>query len=550
MLRKAVSLRSISLLVFSALLIFLCLLPLTASAYSIEDVEWKSTATSTLHWGDTMANGEGSDRYIIKAEDFTKDGYVHISLTRNNEVKDFSFIRVGQSLEYRDEADGQDIRVHAKAVKVNIDEWTGNMEDPTAAIEIYRRGLPKFDITISTDKDTYDPKTMSSNQVITATFSVKNTGAAQGKNIELIIEPDGLEIVDGKLNHDIYSLEKGEVSEPITVKFKIPHPWDKTEIDINAIIEAKDINNDLYEDSESKTITIEPKVEFILTKSMTKEIYMDETAHVLVAVRNSGNYNINSVTIRDSIIEGVELKDSITLEKTLSFAPGETKEVFSYSLKPLKEGTFTAPKATASFVASNDKEYTYESNGPQVTINGPDIVITQTLDKSTIRPENEVKVTVTAKNEGNRDASTRVTSTQFPEGTTFISGDTILDIVLGKDQSSSYTYILKMNELGIFKIPPATATFIDIEGFKGEKISNMPSITVEVPPETVDTETSGTSGTSDSSDNSDTWAASHSASGNYGANLEQTSEEKVQPGFGSLFAIASIAGVYLLRRKN
>jgi hypothetical protein len=548
MLRKAVSLRSISLLVFSALLIFLCLLPLTASAYSIEDVEWESTTSSTLHWGDTMANGEGSDRYIIKAEDFTKDGYVHISVTRNNEVKDFSFIRVGQSLEYRDEVDGQDIKVYAKAVKVNIDEWTGNMEDPTADIQIYRRGLPEFDITISTDKDTYDPKTMSSHQMITATFSVKNIGAAQGKNIELTIEPEGLEIVDGKLKHDIYSLEKDESSEPITVKFKVPHPWEETKIDINAIIEAKDINNDLYEESESKTITIEPKVEFILTKSMTKEIYMDETAHVLVSVRNSGNYNVNSVTIRDSIIEGVELKDSITLEKTLSFAPGETKEVFAYSLKPLKEGTFTAPEATASFVASNNKEYTYESNAPQVTINGPDIVITQKLDKSTIGPENEVKVTITAKNEGNRDASTRVTSTQFPEGATFISGDTILDMVLGKDQSSSYTYILKMNELGIFKIPPATATFIDMEGFKGEKISNMPSITVEIPPEIEEIKPSSTSSTSDTSG---TLADSHTSSeDSYVNNLEKTSEEKVQPGFESLFAIASIAGVYLLRRRN
>ncbi|MCD4821643.1 MAG: DUF11 domain-containing protein [Methanococcoides sp.] len=494
-----------------------------------------------------MTDDENGDKYIIKVEDFTKDGYVHVSLTRNNEIKGFSFIHVGQSFELRDEVDGQDIKVHAKKVTLNIDEWTGNMENPSAEIEIYRRGLPEFEITIDTEKDEFDPKTMSSLQEITATFSIENIGYAEGKDTKLIIDSDGMEIANGKLKYDIYSLEKDEVAEPITVKFKAPQLWDETEIDLKATVEAKDINNDLNEDSETKTLTIEPKVELILTKSMTKEIYMDETAHVLVTVRNSGKYTINSVTIQDFMIDGVELRDSITLEKTLSFAPGETKEVFSYSLKPIKEGTFTAPKATASFVASNDKEYTYESNGPKVTINGPDIVITQALDKSIIQPENEVKVTITVKNEGNRDASTRVISTQFPEGTTFISGDTILDMVLGKDQSSSYTYILKMNELGIFKIPPATATFIDMEGFKGEKISNMPSITVEIPPETVDTETSGTS---DSSDSSDTWAASHSASGNYGANLEQTSEEKVQPGFGSLFAIASIAGVYLLRRKN
>ena len=317
MLRKAVSLRSISLLVTSALLIFLCLLPLTASAYSIEDVEWESTSSSTLHWGETMTDDENGDKYIIKVEDFTKDGYVHVSLTRNNEIKGFSFIHVGQSFELRDEVDGQDIKVHAKKVTLNIDEWTGNMENPSAEIEIYRRGLPEFEITIDTEKDEFDPKTMSSLQEITATFSIENIGYAEGKDTKLIIDSDGMEIANGKLKYDIYSLEKDEVAEPITVKFKAPQLWDETEIDLKATVEAKDINNDLNEDSETKTLTIEPKVELILTKSMTKEIYMDETAHVLVTVRNSGKYTINSVTIQDFMIDGVELRDSITLEKTL-----------------------------------------------------------------------------------------------------------------------------------------------------------------------------------------------------------------------------------------
>ncbi|ABE51300.1 DUF11 domain-containing protein [Methanococcoides burtonii] len=541
MLRKAVSPRSISLLVVSALLISLCLLPFNASAYSLDDVEWESSTSSTLYWGDTMVNGGDSDGYTIKAEDFTKDGYVHISLTKNNEIKDFSFIRVGQSFEYRDEADGQDIKISAKTVTLNVDEWTGNMEDPNAEIEIYRRGEPELEITIGTDKDEYDPKTMSSPQRISATFTVKNTGTSEGKNIKLSIEPNLLELTDGKLEYEIYSLEKGEVAEPITVKFKVPHLWEETEIEINAIVEAKDINNDFYETDESKTVTVEPKVELILTKSITKEIYMDETAHVLVSIRNSGIYSINSVTVKDSIIEGVELKDSITLEKNLNFEPGETKEVFSYSLKPLKEGTFTAPEATASFVASNGKEYTYESEMPDLIVNGPDIVITQIFDKTTLQPGQEVKVTVTARNEGNRDASTRVTSDQFPESATFISGDKNLDAVLGADQSSSYTYTLKMNELGIFKLSPATATFIDMEGFKGEKISNMPSITVDVPPGPEETS------------NPDTQSDSNTPSENTNINTDvhdQNDEEKVQPGFGSILVIATIAGVYLLRRRH
>ncbi|MCM1986605.1 BatD family protein [Methanococcoides seepicolus] len=544
MLWKAVSLQSISLLMLSALLIFLCLLPFTASAYTIDDVEWKSTTSSTLNWGDTMTYGGDSNNYIIKAEDFTKDGYVHISLTRNNEIKDFSFLRVGQSFEFRDEEYGQDIKVYVNTVTLNIDEWTGNMEKPTAGIQIYGRGHPAFDITITTDKEEYDPKTMSSPQEITATYSITNTGDAEGKDIELVIESGGMELADGKLKSETNTLKSGEVSEPMTVRFKVPQPWEETTMDLKAIVKAKDINNDLYENSESKSITIEPKVELILTKSMTKEIYMDETAHVLVSVRNSGICDINSVTIRNSIVEGVELRDSVTLEKTISLAPGETKEMFAYSLKPIQAGTFTAPESTASFIASNDKEYTFESDQPTLTINGPEIVLAQTLDRSNIRPGEEVKVTVTAKNKGNRDASTRVTSTQFPEGATFISGDTSLDEVLTAGQSSSYTYISRMDEPGTFKLPPAAASFIDMEDFKGEKISNMPVITVEIPPETGDNED-----TSDAESGLETPGIT-SGNNNENAQTADENEEKVQPGFGSLFAIVAIAGVYLLRRRN
>ncbi|WP_445475916.1 BatD family protein [Methanococcoides methylutens] len=529
------------------LLMMLCLFSFTASAYTLDDIEWKSTETATLHWGHSFENGEAKDdsydTYVIKVEDFSVDGFASISISRDGEIKTVGFISNGQSFEYRDEENGQDIKVFASELKLNIDEWTGNMEDPTVKLEIWRRGVPEFDIDIQTEKDPntekdneYDPRSASKPNEIVTTITVKNNGYAEAKNVEVIIDPAGMELADGDLKTTMLTLAKDGTAEPIEVSFEVPHLWEKTDLDINITVRAKDINGDIHEDSEKKKITILPKAELILTKSIAKELYMDETAYVTVAVRNHGIYSMNSVTIKDTVLSSMELKDSVTLEKTVSFKPGETIEVFSYALKPIKPGSYTSPEAVATYTASNGKIYTYESeDDTKIEINGPYITITQNIDKTKVEPGSEVKVTVTAKNEGNRDASIRVSSADFPDSATFVSGETSFDKVLGKGESGSYSYILKMNDEGIFKLSPATATFIDMESYKGEKISNMPEITVEIPEPAESTASSGTSTTS--------------SSGSSQPGTE-SNEEVVQPGFESIFAITALAGVYMAMRRR
>lgn len=521
------------------LLMMLCVFSVTASAYTLDDIEWKSTETATLHWGHSFENGEAKDdsydTYVIKAEDFAIDGFVSISLSKDGEIKDIASLGFADSWEYRDEENGQDIKLVVKELKTNIDQWTGNMEDPTVKIEVYRRGVPDFDIDIKTEKNEYDPRSPSNPKEVVTTITVKNKGYAEAEDVEVIIDPAGMELANGDLKTSITRLVKDETSELIEVNLEVPHLWEETDLEIEVTVRAKDINGDIHEDSEKKTITVQPKAELILTKSIAEELYMDETAYVKVAVRNYGIYSINSVTIKDTVLSSMELKDSITLEKTVSFNPGETIEVFSYALKPIKPGSYTSPEAVATFSASNDKTYTYESEDPKIEINGPYITLTQKLDKTKVEPGTEVKVTVTAKNEGNRDASTRVSSTDFPEGTSFVSGETTYDKVLGKGESGSYSYILKMDEEGTFKISPATATFIDMESYKGEKISNMPEITVEIPePE----ESSTSSGTSNPSNDGSSQPGTES------------NEEVVEPGFESIFAIAALAGVYLAIRRR
>jgi uncharacterized repeat protein (TIGR01451 family) len=507
-----------------------------SSAYESDDIEWVSDTTTTFHWGDSETN----DDYVIKAEDFNEDGYVYITISRDNQILKSAPLHVGNSVSAEDE-----IQVYVKKVETNIDAWTGNMDDPTAEVEIFRRGLPDFEMTIEfdgDDDDSYDPKSISSPSTITATITVENVGDAEAKDVDLTIDTGGLELVEGKLIHHFTSLDKEEVTDPVTIGLKVPLLWDETSYAITAEAKGDDIKGIEHDNNDTESLTIEQKWGLYISKSITEEVYMSDTAHALVNIRNGGICDLNSITVTDTMVEGLELKDSVTLEKTISLKPGEsTQELISYTLKPVTPGTYTAPAATAKFTASNGKEYTVTSETSGIEINGPNIVLTKTVSSSDVAPGEEVTVTVKVQNTGNRDASVTVSdpSDMLPESTTFISGETGFKDVVKKESSSSLSYVIRMDAVGDVKLPAATASFVDMEEYKGEKISNMPVISVTVPP-TEGAESSGAT-------------TSQSEDGASGQGNDATSgvEDKTEPGFEVSIAVAAFAGVYLLfRRKN
>ncbi|MEA1984132.1 MAG: BatD family protein [Euryarchaeota archaeon] len=521
-----------------------------ASAYTLDDIEWVSSIDSTtLHWGDTVTN----DDYVVTAEDFNEEGFVHLTIKKNGELVDFASLQVGGSFEYRDEVDGEDVRVYVKGVDPDIDEWNGQ-EDPTTEIQIYRRGLPELDITIDTDKDTYDPKQVSSPDVITATITVKNNGNAKAEDVEMTIDTNGLELYDGDLTHSFSTLEINEVTDPVVIKLTVPHLWDENDFEIKPIVDCYDINDDLHGFNETKTLTVVEKAKLIITKTITNEVYMGETIHVQVSIRNAGICRINSIEISDSIIEELELMDSVTLAKTISLNAGETQSLFKYSLRPINTGTFTAPAATAIFTASNGKEYEFKSNGPAIEVNGPDIGITQDVNVSTIQPGKEVTVTVTVKNDGNKDASVTVGSTT-PDEATFISGDQGFSQVLKGKSSESYTYVIRLYGEGMVKLPAATATFIDMEDYSGEKISNTPVITVVS--EEASSEENGDSGSSFQDEN-DPGSDQDDSSNIYTTGGEQqesgsdtaSSDNMVTPGFEPILATLALLCVYMIAKNK
>jgi ACT domain-containing protein len=305
-------------------LLLICAVTTTASAYTLDDVEWDTSIDSkTLHWGDSVED----NGYTITAEDFQKDEHVYISISKNDQTVKHGALLVGDNLEYRDTEEGKDIRVHVKQIEVNIDEWTGNMEDPTAKIQVDRRGEPEFDISIETDRDEYDPRITSETEM-EVTLKIKNGGSAKAEDIQLTVDPAGMDVVGGDLTETISSLEADETTEEYKLSLKVPHLWEETDLDIVATVDGYDINGDLHESEEIETVTIAPKVELVLTKSISEELYMDETGRFSVSIRNNGLYDVSGITVEDKIFDHMELLDDTSLNKKISLEAGETIKLF------------------------------------------------------------------------------------------------------------------------------------------------------------------------------------------------------------------------------
>lgn len=522
------------------LLLSIYVLCLPALAYTVDDIEWKDSAdkTGTLTWGGTLA----MDKYVIKAEDFNKDGFVSISISSNNQIKAISPLYVGESLRYRDTDNGNDVMVIVDSVTLNIDSWTGNMKDPKVAIKVYKRAYPEMTIEITTDKDTYDPRLMSSPSV-TATINIKNIGDAKAYTTDVEIDPSGMELISGKLKHSFKDIEEDEVLEPIVVKLKVPHYWDQTKIDLKVTTKSKDINNQIHTQNKIKTLTIEPVVELIVTKTITGEMYIDKTAYVSVSVYNKGIYSVSSATVTDALSKDFQLQDNINQQATITLAPGETKaDLFKYTLKPTRTGKITIPETTAIFTGPDGKVRTFKSTTPEITVNGPNIVLTKAVNPSSVSPGKEASVTVTVHNQGNRDASV-TTAESLPASVSFVSGNLDFKEVVAGGKSATYSYVIRTKQTGDIKMPATTATFIDMEGFKGERISNMPVLSV------VNPEDQGSASLSDNSQSgSSTSGSSSSSTDGTGASSDDT---RVQPGFeGSLMIFILICVFVMIKRRE
>lgn len=512
-----------------------------------EVIEWdQKLEGKVLDWGGSVE----LDGYVIKAEDFNEEKLAFVSISKDGEELERGPLSNGIDLIYNDE-----IKIHAVEVKPNyvtIEEGFKTGEwNPTIQINVFLRGQPDIEITINTGKESYDPKTLA-NRDINATITLKNIGKAKAADLEVLIDTGGLELLDGKLKRSYYSIEKEETVETINLLMGIPEPWEDTDYYINVSVTGQDIKEKEFEWNESETVEIKKKWDIIVSKSATEERHMGEIVYVTVNIRNDGICPINGIKLTDSLNDKMELEEDVELEKTLSLKAGETaSNVFKYTFMPKKPGKYTLPETIAAFTLPNGQYEEIEStNTEENIIYGPYIELTKTVDHQQLEVGEKLTVTLIAKNTGNVDASVTVSDT-VPSEAKFISGETGFREVLKEGESKKVTYMLQMHSKGKVQLPPAKASFLDLEDYRAEVYSEGPlpvyvGIPIEVDANPGDSGPGGVTG-SEQEKSSQARTVASASSGNVGT--AQPVEEDT-PGFGLILAGLAIFGVVGLRRKE
>lgn len=464
-------------------------------AFSEGDVDWANAISGTLYKGDILTNGN----YTVKAKEFPSpvmgvktvggdwvpeedvEPMVIIEIYKNGVLLEETGMGIGDDA-YTDP--DYEIKVSVTDLPAkNAKDWIYQYYNPWAIVSIQLRAVPKFEVTIDTDKTEY---TSNGDTEIVVTTKVTNTGETFAKEVDLDLSPDmgGLEPRndDNDQFHEHYArLEKGE-SKSFEITLLVPNILEEKIYTLNGTAKGYDIKDLEYSsEKESITIAVLPKPNYlIIYKSARDNIYLSETDTIWVTVVNGGIYDIYDIKIKDSMNNNFILESDMPLNWNIStLKPGEDWNM-SYNIIPTNVNIdgFTIPPATVEFVANN-KQYNMISEQPTIIVNGPKIVARKTIDKRNASTSEDVRITVTLNNIGN--IATKVDIQDFlPYDVTLINGSTHLNSTyLELRIPQKLTYTIRMNTDKEVILPPARINYTDIISkgpVKSVMYSNSPAI--------------------------------------------------------------------------
>jgi uncharacterized repeat protein (TIGR01451 family) len=453
------------------LLLILCLS--TACAYDEDDLEWACGKSKELHLGEEISCGN----YTVVAYNFPRSDhtqFVGIKLYENNIMVADQTLTEGKDYIHDDE-----VRITALKLWMTNHDWTDVPTDQWAKIKIEPRGLPCFEVEFETEKDEYEPYS-----VIEMDLIIQNIGDAEAEDVNVYVDAEAFEMIQGTARYHRSGIEKGELVDgrtdtaafdPITLRFDVPSVIEDSIFNLTVNIEYYDIKDTKYSYSISYPVKVLSM--FGISKSINDNIYMDEIATVTVSLRNDGTRPINSIRVSDTLPSEFELDGNSSLEWGLDLKAGECRS-FTYSLKPLQpsEVGYFLPPAIAQW-DEGGRRYSARSDLPYITVYGPKIELSKTVNPSTIEEAGVVTVAIEVANTGNVLASIDVAD-PLPEGAVLIDGASGGKVVLAAGESHTFGYSMGMNTTGSVELPPAVAHFADTHDYDGTVVSENISITV------------------------------------------------------------------------
>lgn len=538
------------------IIILLCISISPAASFSTGDIEWASAVTGTLYKGNSLANGE----YTVKAVELASpvQGYKNFNgdIVPETPVepsvlldiyKNGVFVReIVMSLQSGAYIDPDyEVMISATGFTAkNSRDWVYEYYNPWASISISLRGKPKLELTLTTDKTAY---TSNSDQIITATITIKNSGDAFAENIDVNLDIGDLKLRGGdirELHHYYTRMNKGE-SQSFATLLLVPGLIDQKSYNLSMNAKGNDLKGLDYNTATSLSITVSPAQNyFIMSKSVKDRMYLKNSAAVMITVSNGGIYDINNIHINDSMNENFDVKSDTPLQWDIPLLkPGEDWRT-TYSIKPLEASLsgFIIPLAVANFTVNN-KPYTASSQAITLVVNGPKIILNKTVSKPVINISERVTVTVTLKNVG--DIGTRFELIDsLPDGVNLVEGSTSLSNWLDPNTVQGFSYNISLDTEGKFELPAAVLNYTNVE-YRGTtrevKSSDKPEITVVDPGKPVPNST-----VIQTSNGSENTTQQRPADTITTGTIQPT---PLTPGFGSIFSIIILILVAVLRRK-
>ncbi|MBA3037931.1 MAG: DUF11 domain-containing protein [Desulfobacterium sp.] len=487
----------------SKVFIFILIISLpyfTSLVGSAEEVKWTTKTVETLHSGDAISRGG----FQLSAADFDMyNKFFLLTIYKNNTILKEDILGIGDTSTYNDE-----IKL------VVIDVWSTGKGDSWVKAEVYLRAKPDMRISISTNRNEYNPQ-----DTIATTVTLRNNGNDKIKNVGLNIDPGVLEPVGGSLKYDFNEIPSGQ-SKSVTIDFKAPLLAEAKYMTIGVNASGTDVKNINYSASASIKIKILQNRIIEMQKTLASSIYTDEVTSAYITIRNKGAINLNSIEVKDEIPDGFTSENDINLLWSLNLASGEEKRI-SYPLKPLLPGTYDVPAAQAQFVIDR-KQYTVKSNTSRITVHAPLIVLTKTVDSAVAYISDQITVTINVRNDGDKQAMVKITD-DLPSKADLLSGDLSWTSVLEKNESKSYTYTMKPNKAGELELPPAKANITYLQNSYNFTVSSRNLAVLVV--ESLDKKQIATSSPSIPARTS-------------------------TPGFGGIIASIAFIFIYLIKRKG
>lgn len=445
-----------------------------AAAYDVTKLQWDIGKSATLKRNEVISSMGYSVEVIgfngpVQSDKYKQipiepvEPFVGLNLSRNGSFITQITLTQGESYVFPD----GELRVMVVELPAGSSkDWLFESYFPWAKLELDTRGIPKPEILI----DSEDEIVSAPNMEIIVKFTLKNTGSADLNNVIMTIGTE-LPVLSGNLNHNYETLKKGaQITETIT--FSIPAVMDLKKFNISANVSGSDIKDISYKSSKLKTILIAPQAQKapILRKTTVAKMYLKDQMLVSLNFKNNADYELNNVSIVDSIPKGFKPLTNNSLQWTVN-VPANGEWDLRYLLKPTEANSkgVLFPPATAELKIMNEY-YMIQSNRPDTVIYGPRIELSKQPDVSEISSQGDaVTVTVVALNSGSTPSMVTINDT-IPSNVELISGTTNLEEYLEANKEVRFNYTIRSNSDGPIKLPRAIAEYYEL-GSEGTKVN-------------------------------------------------------------------------------